>query len=164
MPRVGNVSRAPTLAVLRVQVQLSTSAEIASVVADDKEAYGGAMSTMIDREPEAPDELTELVEGIGNKGELKVGAEVQVVHDGVLKRARITDKKDEKYVVSVWVEVLVTNEPYQAGFETNGKFAPPIFLTLPRSKVYAKDKQRQELVMLATTHLHALLCCAPCRV
>ena len=79
-----------------------------------------------------------------NAGALKVGDEVEVVEDGAMRRAqvrRVVNQAEGTYELSLWSEVKLLGQKYEAGFDTsNLKLA-----TLPRRSIYANTKQKQAL-------------------
>ena len=79
-----------------------------------------------------------------NSGALKVGDEVEVVEGGAMQRAqvrRVVDQAEGTYELSLWSEVSVGGQKYEAGFDTS----KPKLATLARRDIYANTKQKQAL-------------------
>ena len=74
----------------------------------------------------------------------KLGDEVEVVEGGAMQRAqvrRLVDQAEGTYELSLWSEVSLQKQQYEAGFDTS----KPKLATLPRRSIYANTKHKQAL-------------------
>ena len=124
--------------------RLESSAAIARGLARDAGAYDGAIRAMAAAEGGVLDSLTAEAAQLVNTGELKVGEEVAVVAEGRIQRAEVRRAVDEAkgtYELSLWTEVSLQGQKYEAGFSTS----QPKLRTVGRRDVYANRKQKQKL-------------------
>ena len=132
-------------ALARIHAVVLASAEaISPGLARDGEKYTEALNQLVAAEPDVLEEVNAEAAAMVNSGALKVGDEVEVVEGGAMQRAqvrRVVDQAEGTYELSLWSEVFLSNNKYEAGFDTS----EPKLVTLPRRSIYANTKQKQAL-------------------
>ena len=132
-------------AVARINTVMLASAEaISPGLARDGEKYTEALNQLVAGEPGVLEEVGAEAAAMVNSGALKVGDEVEVVEGGAMRRAqvrRVVDQAEGTYELSLWSEVNICYQKYEAGFDTSNLK----LVTLPRRSIYANTKQKQAL-------------------
>ncbi|MEC7726442.1 MAG: hypothetical protein VYD05_13060, partial [Planctomycetota bacterium] len=124
-------------------VALEAAEAISPGLARDGDKYGAAVAEMMAKEPGVMEELSKEVATAVNRGPVEVGEKVEVVVDGKMERAKVrrVDAKEDEYELSLWTEVSIGGQKYEAGFDTSR----PELITVPRREVHANRKHKQTL-------------------
>ena len=128
-------------------VKLASAEAISPGLARDAEKYTEALTKLVADEPGVLDAVSAEAAAMVNTGALKVGDEVEVVDGGTMQRAkvrRVVDQADGTYELSLWTQVFLAKQKYEAGFDTSR----PKLVTLPRRPrrdIYANTKHKQVL-------------------
>eukprot|EP00964_Phaeocystis_antarctica_P128029 scaffold91754_cov60-Phaeocystis_antarctica.AAC.1 len=125
-------------------VKLASAEAISPGLARDGHKYTEAINSVVADEPGVLDEVSAEAAAMVNVGALKVGDLVEVVEDGAMQRAqvrRVVDQADGTYELSLWSEVNLMEQEFEAGFDTSR----PKLVTLPRRDIYANTKHKQAL-------------------
>jgi hypothetical protein len=125
-------------------IQLASAEAISPGLARDAERYTEALTKLVADEPGVLDAVSAEAAAMVNAGALKVGDEVEVVHGGAMRRAkvrRVVDQAEATYELSLWSLVTNFGQKYEAGFDTS----QPKLATLPRRDIYANTKHKQAL-------------------
>ena len=125
-------------------VMLESAAAISTGLARDGEKYTEAINQLVADEPGVLDKVNAEAAAMVNAGALTVGDEVEVVEGGAMRRAqvlRVVDQAHGTYELSLWSEVFLSNNKYEAGFDTS----KPKMATLARRDIYGNTKQKQAL-------------------
>ena len=132
-------------AVSRVDAIMLESAEaISPGLTRDAESYAAVIERLLNEEPGVLEELSAEAAAMVNVGVLEVAEEVEVVRDGKMRRAavrRVVDPTEGIYEVSLWTEVSLIHQRYEAGFDTS----KPELVTVARRDIYANTKHTQVL-------------------
>ena len=127
----------------------TTSQAIVRKLADDRRAYDDALRNLDAAEKGQLGSLTERVESLVNCSPLKQGEVVEAIaivgdDKGSLMQHRVDRLiEGDTYEVSPWAYLIKQGSPYQEGFDTPSTFDEQP--RMKRSKLYAKQKQRQQL-------------------
>ena len=135
------------------RVTLQAAALVSLPLMQSATEYDEAIRRLDQEEPGGLAALTALAASLSNRGKLRSGEVVLVVHEGRLVRARVlsvvaggsdssASDGHSMYQLSLWTEVAQQGAVYEAGFET----AAPLLQTRARRELYLKGKSaRQEL-------------------
>ena len=100
------------------------------------------------------DKVTAIAEKIGNVGPLREGLEVLVLRGDTFVKYQVKGLTEEKdvYRLAQWQVMRVVGSPYIAGYalppercDSWNRCEPEILIELPRSKIYAGQKIKQEI-------------------
>ena len=124
-------------------IKLASAEAISPGLVRDSKRYTEALNELDAAEPGELDRVNEEAAKMVNVGALKNGTEVEVVHAGTMKPAQVKSFDEAKglYKLSLWGEVTDAGVEYEAGYNTPSSEK----VELPRDKIYANAKQRQEL-------------------
>ena len=125
-------------------IMLKSAEAISPGLARDGEKYTEAINQLVAAEPGELEEVNAEAAAMVNSGALKKGDEVEVVEGGAMQRAqvrRVVDQAEGTYELSLWSEVTLSKQKYEAGFDTS----QPKLVTRPRRSIYANTKQEQAL-------------------